>query len=358
MKSFRLNPKAGVLFLALVVVLSFQQCSKVAVSDLGSESLSSGTDVVGQGEQPVDTPLQNRIHKAVLKADQSPLDIILVVDNSGSMEVDSLHLADRLEGFVQALEASAINWQMCLIQTSNLGAVVRWSGSSTHILNSQVSNLGSIFRQTISQMSFSGNGDERGVASLSKNLDARASNGCYRSQSVVTTIVISDEDERSMGGVWDIYEGLLKKSILDQQFRQLEHIDHPKNYIAKFKDVLPMNKLISNSIVVPTADPGCHAQQLKDSASFYGKQYELLSQLTGGSVGSICAADYAPVLSQFASVIKRSFKDVELECVPEGPIRVISSNNSALSWSLNHKTVSFESELAQDLPVEIDYQCR
>jgi len=360
MRLIKLKHQPTIFILTLLVVLSFQQCSKVAVTDLGSSASSSENP---NGE-PVDPNLRQITQNSVLKADRSPLDIILVVDNSGSMREDSEHLAARLENFVKALETSGFNWQMCLVRTDyndTAGAAQDWyglSGDKAHILNYQSTQLGTIFSNTISTMGFSGSGDERGVAALSRNLDSRAANSCYRQGSVVTTIVISDEDERSMGGLRDIYEGHISSAQLDNQFRALEAIDLPANLITRFQSALPSNKLISNSIIVRSGDTACFNQQIQSNPAFYGKQYELLSSLTGGAVGSICATDYAPVLSQFASVIIKSIKEVELQCVPVGSIKVTSANNSALKWTLSGKTVSFESSLEQDLAIQIQYQCQ
>lgn len=361
MRTFKKNQQLGILLLALSLFLPFQHCSKVAVSDLGEDASKIGIDdpTGGQG----DPTFRNVTTSSLLKAEDSPLDIMLVIDNSGSMDADSAHLADRLENFVSALGASGVNWQMCLIRTDlalTNGAPQNWAGTSSKILNAQTANLGTKFRDTISAMSFGGNntGDERGIAALSKSLDSRNSHGCYRQGSVVTTIVISDEDERSMGGIKSIYEGIISSQQISNQYKVLEAIDEPVNLLSKFNSALTSNKLLSNSIVVRSNDNACFtAQNAQDTPAFYGKKYEELSSLTGGSVGSICATDYAPVLSQFATVILKSYKNVELECVPHGPIQVISSN-PALKYTLSGKTVSFEAELQADLAITIKYVCK
>ena len=139
----------------------------------------------------------------------------------------------------------------------------------------------------------------------------------------------------------------------------MEAIDFATNMNAAFKSALPSNKLVSNSIVVQSGDMACFDTQRfqKDSIAFWGKQYEALSSLTGGAVGSICAADYGPVLSKFASVINKSYKAVQLECNPISAITVQAADGSQMSYTRSGMTLNFETSLSQDLEISISYMC-
>ena len=344
-----------------LLVVGFQNCSKVEVaSSLDSASTSLGIE---GGENLV---LKDFSQKALLDPANNKLDIILVIDNSGSMKDDSAKLASRLEGFIQNLSSSAIDWQACITTTdvgSTSGKSLKWkTGAGKLVLNKSDGNLSTVFADTIASFFTSGGGgDERGVYALSRNLEYISSSGCYRDGSLVSTIILSDEDERSVGGDKAFYQFLVDAKLLSQtdlnnQHKDLTDEDLPANYIADFRAKLPNNRVIANSIVVPTGDMSCIQSQLASSASFYGRIYEQLSQLTGGAVGSICANDYSATLDDFADTIKQAFAKVELDCTPANPVNVALVSGTAPTWNLSNKTMNI-SNIVEQTELLIKYQC-
>lgn len=350
------------ILMSLVLMLSFQNCSKIAVEGTTDTSSSGLLDP----QDAEDLVLKDFSQKAYLNPNNNKLDIILVIDNSGSMKDDSEKLASRLEGFIQNLSSSSIDWQAC-ITTTDVGATsgksLKWkTGNGKVVINKMDANLSAIFADTIASFfESSGNGDERGVYALRKNLESISGSGCYRQGSLVSTIILSDEDERSVGEDKNYYKFLVDsqqvgQSELDKQFKGLTDVDLPANYIADFRAKLPYNRLISNSIVIPTGDRNCLDSQLTSNPSFYGRVYEQLSQITGGAVGSICSNDYTATLEDFADTIKQAFAQVELDCTPAHPVNVSLLKGTAPAWNLDKKTMNI-SNIVEETELMIKYQC-
>jgi len=134
---------------------------------------------------------------------------------------DLKKLAASLGNFVKDLDSSNIDWQMCMTTTSptSLNGVAKWGqsftwvgavsdkGTSTTLLKKALANLDSIFINTVNSLKIGlpGSGDERGIKSALQHfqygsLNLVNNNGCYRNGAAISVIIVSNEDERSVGG--------------------------------------------------------------------------------------------------------------------------------------------------------------
>lgn len=246
--------------------------------------------------------------------DQNKVDVLLVVDDSGSMEKDNAKLANKLSGFVTRLENSNIDWQMCVTTTSTdyfRGRPIQWQGSTngSHILKKTSGNLHSIFRKTMTWIGAGFEDDERGILAMNLSLKDNGRSHCYRNKAALAVIVISDEDERSVGG---------NANLSSYDYKPLGALDWPSSFLTTVKEVFPAGKrVVVNSIIVK--DKQCLDQQRAEASNargYYGTKYRRLSNLTGGGVESICAADYSLSLQRFHSCIIKKLGSLKLQCVP------------------------------------------
>jgi hypothetical protein len=292
-----------------------------------------------------------------LSPQSAKVDLLLIVDNSGSMSDDSLELADKLEGFVTALEDLEIDWQMCLTTTkisSNKAAVKNWvglSGDRKWILNRQAAHFGEKIINTIEEMAFGGDstGDERGIAALSLHYDQRSENGCYREGAAFSAILISDEDERSVGG---------NEALNDRQYEPLQSIDLPDKYLQKISGKIV--RMTFNSLIVKPGDQACYDLQnaQEHSTAHYGTLYKELSQKTNGVVGSICSENYATELGQFATAIQQSLTRIRLQCVPvEGSLKVVVTGQTTERWQLQGQEILIDQIGSSATNWEMTYKC-
>ncbi|HVK62528.1 MAG TPA: vWA domain-containing protein [Bdellovibrionales bacterium] len=341
--------KLFVLFLVFVL-LGLSACSPVSFSankaddDQKGASCAQGQDCDGDGE--VDT--FRSVSETLKTANISKLDIIFVVDTSGSMDKERAALGQRLISFIDGLP-SDVDWQICLTTTDlakENGRFINFSNGAK-VLNAQTSSVETVFQNSMNLPS--GNGDERGVAALNAAV-TRKDADCFRSGAAVASIVLSDEDERSTGG-WDEFK-------THTQYRALEAIDLPSNLVKAIETSFGRKKVFtSQSIVIKSGDQGCYDEQMKDSNVFFGRRYEELSKLTGGVIGTVCAADYAQQLGDFADRVTDSLSSVSLQCVPpEKPSVDIGSASSTVTWSGNK--IFFSPALPAGSSVTVKYRCK
>lgn len=339
---------AKIFFLSTLFLLS--ACSKVQVADLSSE-LDTGNAGLGNGVRTATISLKPQ-------AQASKLDLLLVIDDSGSMKPDSLALASKLEGFIRKLEANSLDWQMCLTSTDTLnirGGSILWSGTSSNVLAKGTPNLNNIIVSTIDQMSFGNSGDERGIAAMIMHLQQMSHNHCYRPGAALSVILISDEDERSVGG--DI-------TLNRSQYVALDNNDQPETYISLVQSQLkvgmsPVAHTV-HSIIIKPQDQSCLAEQNNQGyPGFVGTYYHKLSSLTGGTVGSICSKDYSVDLSVAADQITKSLQRVKLECAPAPGYKVTTSPALAnIKTTVDGDYIIIESQLSQETLVNIQYTCQ
>lgn len=256
------------------------------------------------------------------------VDVLLVIDDSGSMYKDTSRLAPKLAGFVDQLDGSNIDWQMCITTTDTeyfQGRPIQWGtgfGSGftpiNHILRRSTGNLNAIFIDTMRWIGAGFSSDEQGIKAMNLAIKDNSRSKCFRDKAALQVIVISDEDERSVGGNY---------SISPNDYKPLGPLNTPESFINTVREEFsPGKKVIVNSIVVK--DATCKAQQeAQGERSFYGNSYINLSHRTNGNTESICAPDYSNCLGLFYQNVKMTLGSVNLQCNPD-PLNNVKVNGS------------------------------
>lgn len=299
------------------------------------------------------------------------LDVTLIIDDSNSMLADNQKLGQRLQGFVSDLTNAGFDWQMCVTVTHAQqltasdptlywGASRYWvGGNSGYLLKPNSGNISQIFQDTITQIGagWAGTDDERGIKAAWWHLwngDIRYSgaSGCYRKDAGLATLIISDEDERSIGG--DI-----SQQYYAGEYKVLENDDLPQTYVNYVKEVFGNNKrFATNSIIVRPGDSTCMASQdAAGSKSHYGTKYNELSLLTGGGVGSICDNDYTNNLKYFKDQIVKEMASLPLECNPVGNVNVSFTNGFTAVTRVENGVLFFNPKVPVGVTIRADYKC-
>jgi hypothetical protein len=313
-------------------------------------------------------PYRNIVYQKLVQPSDNKVDILMVFDDSNSMAPDNAKLAQRLQNFVSDLTASGIDWNMCATVTRgqdvNSNGVLLWGasriwvnyiGSPAWILKLGATDPYSIFTNTVAAIGagWAGTDDERGIKAAFWHAEYSQYNTCYRNDASLSVIMISDEDERSVGGDASqvYYQGELKT---------LEEEDQPQAYINKIKQKFGNDKRFTfNSIIVKPGDAACMAAQDADgSKSHYGYKYSELSQLTNGATGSICAADYSTSLYYFKDRIVNSLASIPLECAPVGDVAVtITPALGGVMTQLQNNNLSFNPAIPVGRTIKLEYKC-
>lgn len=302
------------------------------------------------------------------------LDILLVVDDSSSMLADNQRLASRLQGFVNDLSAQGFDWQMCATVTNATrysssdpnyywGLSQNWSGNPNTpkwILKSGTANTNQIFTDTINAIGagWAGTDDERAIKAAWWHLwngepGVAGTSGCYRADAGLAVIVLSDEDERSIGG------DQTQAYYQDEKNKPLESDDLPQTYVNYVKQVFGNTKRFSvNSIIVRPQDTTCKASQdAEGSISHYGTKYAELSNLTGGYIGSICDTDYSTNLNYFKSVIVKSQASFPLQCSAPTNMNVTVNPTYTYTSSISNSRIIFTPQVNSGSSVNLKYVC-
>lgn len=354
------------LWTSAIMVLSLSACGPVKFS---ASSEENPTPVNPAGN------LRDVHYNNLITASNNKLDIVLVIDDSNSMLADNQKLAANLSGFVTKLQNSNIDWQMCATPTRALptasnqyvwGASFYWQKTSTPsselgiVLKKGTPNLSSIFTNTIEYINagWAGSDDERAIKAAYRHVyngDLRYSgnSGCYRSDSAIAYIIISDEDERSVGGD-------ASQKYYSSELKELENEDKPSVLVAYIKEVFGNERRFTvNSIIVKPNDTTCkNSQDAGGARSHYGVKYAELSNLTGGGIGSICDTDYSTNLNLFFDKISDSLSSVPLECAPyNNSVTVTITPTMSVSSRVEGTSLVFDTPVPAGRTVDLKYQC-
>jgi hypothetical protein len=245
------------------------------------------------------------------------LDVIVVIDDSGSMKADQTKFANNFAEFVEKLNASNIDFRICVTTTDvhyYKGSPIIWgkySGKKDEkrkdildpysvVLDPEADDLPKHVQDTINSLGAEWSSDERGIAAVSLMAE-NFRNPCFRGSGVLQMIVLSDEDERSVGGIIELSR---------LQFKKIEEIDKPSNLNIELRQKFKYQNFRWNSVIVVPNDKKCESIQDKENPSFPGTYYFEFAKITAGQVASICDANYESFFSNIYASIEQDFASV------------------------------------------------
>ncbi|MCB0377350.1 MAG: hypothetical protein KDD33_02570 [Bdellovibrionales bacterium] len=264
-------------------------------------------------------------HIAMLEvSDDRPVDILFVIDDSGSMDFERSSLASRFSGFLNKVDG--LDWQIGVIttnvynnQANKQGRFVKFQAESfglsgVYILDSSMDagTAQSIFGQTVQAIpSGSGSGAEMGIwaskLAIDRALDSSGSTvnepnrQFFRDGADLAIVVLSDEDENSNG-----------TSVKMQ----------PADFVQYVSSSFGQKNFTWHSIIVRPGDNNCRLDNQGGAPQYYGVKYDELSRLTGfgqaggAIIGSVCERDYTTQLADIGQSVKDMQKTISLECAP------------------------------------------
>ena len=243
-------------------------------------------------------------------SEDRPVDILFVIDNSGSMETERANLAERIDGMINNIQD--LDWQIAMITTDSSSGLPYSDGrfldlanmSGSYILDStmDVNFAQETFGRTIQNVP-AGAGWEQGMYSVKNAIDLYV-NGSpehrsfFRDGAGFSVVVLSDEDE---GG------NEHSPQITPNQL--LSHVD---------QSFAGQKSMVFHSIITRPGDFTC----LNGLGAQYGDLYAELSRLTGNGqlggaiIGSVCEDNYASQLADIGQSVKDLQNSIELDCAP------------------------------------------
>jgi hypothetical protein len=274
------------------------------------------------------------------------VDVVFVIDNSGSMAYEQQSMAKRTANFLSILRG--LDWQVAITTTDPRptatggdGQFVTLTGGNPGewILDSRMNEKTAQDRlsQTL-QRKETGSGTEQGIRAVYRVVERWQANDnkartLVRDGAQLAAVLISDEDESANTVKNDPHE-LMK--LVNQAFGGQKRFNF-------------------HSIVTKSGDRKC---QTTYGATF-GLRYEALSNLTGGLIGSVCEMDYAAQVQGIAERVRNLLKTLTLECAPVAGRPVVVYRDGVVypgAFKNEGLNLLFETELLPGA-YTIKYQC-
>lgn len=222
------------------------------------------------------------------------IDILFVVDNSGSMSTEQAEIKNRISGFISKLQN--INWQIGVTSTDHDG-VLSTFGNSKQVLTYQDSNPDDLLGDAV-HMGANGSGTERGIYSTYRTIQravtfpTSSQAQLIRDKAAFATVLISDEDECSTG---------CSASVVPSS---------PQGLLDLVTNSYGVEKRFAFHSIIYIPGTNC------PTGLSPGNTYKQLTDLTHGILGDVCAASYADQLASIGDSVIDLVTSVQLKCTP------------------------------------------
>lgn len=246
----------------------------------------------------------------VFKQSDGVVDILWVLDDSGSMKNQRQTLADNFSRFLQELLKLKVNFQIGVISTNakDLGEL----RGTTKIITNTTIDPQPVFTENTT-FPDSRTRWEQGLRmtqlALTPPLIDNANKGFLRPNAALAVIAVSDEDDSSYGDT-----GYFVRFLRGAKGKGNE-------------------SLVSFSVIGGTTPNGCYppGEQI-----YYGGlaapafRYSTVATRTGGVVGSICDASFEDTLVQIAQALNTLRRVFPLSIVPDPSTLSVTVNGVAI----------------------------
>jgi hypothetical protein len=276
--------------------------------------------------------VQEKFQQASLPA----VDLLLVIDDTASMEQEQAALASSIGDLADALDQVDLAWQIGVTTTTLWPGEAGWLVGTPYVLTPSVPDVHALLEER-AQPGVDGSAPEAGLAATLLALELAAPGfpnaGFLRSDATLHVVVLSDADDGSTDALGDDPVGV----FLDA-------------FTAYDRPAGPA----SVSVVVGDVPSGCVGATGNAQA---GTHYAEVAAATGGVVSSICGADFGPIVDAVADVVVNWPTRFELAAAPiPSSVRVaIDTERQLDGWSLDGAAIVFDAAPPPGAVVIVDY---
>jgi len=257
------------------------------------------------------------------------VDILFVVDNSGSMMSNQTNLKNNFSSFISAFASSGVSYQIAIITTDSSSFV-------GPIIDSSSTDPTGEFDTQIDSIGVGGSTMEKGLHYAYESTtvgDAAPGAGFQRPDARLVVVYVSDEPDHSDHGATS----------------GMTYAD----YANSLKSLKSSLDLIVAHAIAGDYPSGCSAN---GGAQFGEGYYEVVSQ-TAGTFMSICAADWSVTMDTLArdSIMSNGFT-LTGDAIPDS-IEVYVDSVLVTSWIYDEatRTVLLASPPAEGSNIDITY---
>ncbi len=254
------------------------------------------------------------------------IDILIVIDNSGSMEEEQISMAEKFEDLISDL--NEVDWQINIITTDNVCKRL-----PELPLKPDTPELMALFQKAIRAGTL-GSGYERPLRNTMDHLKGVCTSNppWLREKSDLAIVIVSDEDEDSSSRFY------LKHDIFLNEIEALGY-------------VLGKDAKVHGIIGHPSVPcPNVEAPGITLAAAIQGG---------GGLWGSICAPDYSQTLSAISRDMRKNLTvDFPLRFAPVLNTLRLELDNVAYNgeWTIIGQRIVLANSLPENSTLRIHYQ--
>lgn len=291
---------------------------------------SLGLSACAKNAQFAYTPQQDNFQQN-LSYSAKKVDILWVVDNSGSMLSSQKALSENISRFMDQFSRRNLDFQMAVTTTdayldlfdngdrSLLKNGAPKTGKTGHpLINRDTPNFKKIIEETIIQGT-SGASDERAFLSLRMALNNPKNKGFLREGSYLAVIILSDEDDFSHKGDFPIV------FAHDKRLEQIKVTTKYLDSLTRGDSLLPR----FNVSAIGVLDDAC-LKKLNDSTQKVSSRYNQITADTNGVLGSLCD-DFSKTLSKISGRILELATRFELSRKPDTKTIVVKVNGKVVA---------------------------
>lgn len=316
----------------------------------------------------------------------TPVDILFVSDNSGSMSRDQRTLGTKFPSFFNIVKnfdyRVAITTTDVFTKTGGTGrggTLVSFSDGS-NFLTRNSSNAQTQFSTAIQRpetatcdsylashncnganpgrnsdcsdyYNYCPNDDSRGIYAANLVVSNNPA-GFLRESAPLHVVIMSNADERVLGGNYPPWP--------------LENLDQPSTLVSRVQSMYNGAKSLRvHTLVIQPGDSSCLSQEVDSNLGTFGQYapvYASLSSMTSGISGSICASDYSGQLAQIANMVQLNLMTtIPLRCKTSvGSLQyTLSPVNSSIVGTLDSSgmNLNFNQPIPSTSTVTLTYEC-
>lgn len=226
---------------------------------------------------------------------QRPIDILWVIDNSGSMANSQQNLATNFQSFINRFAGLGYDFHMGVTSTDaylayhynqNSRSKLKDGSGTTHsgvfIMDKNTPNLSQVFVTNV-KLGTSGSGDERAFSSLEHTLGNPLNAGFRRPGAFLSIIIVSDEEDFSH---YDWQNGI-NSYTFTESYSNLFPISRFTDFLDTLTNSTPGGVRNYSVSTISINDSACLAQ-LSDNSQKINQRYRQIATATQGSIGSLC----------------------------------------------------------------------
>jgi len=264
----------------------------------------------------------------------SMVDILWVIDDSGSMSANQSRVAEGFEAFAAGLESTNIDFHLGVVTTD----MDRENPNAGHLIGDPPyltpdDDYLALFQERV-QVGIEGSGKEKGLSAaleaLSEPTISSYNEGFLREDAVVSIIFVSDEEDCSDNEA-------LANEIDDACYLQDELLINIDLVIEDFRELKEdPSKVLASGIIGPPSEDAC-------DSTWHGRRYEKVINATGGVLGSICERDYDGIMDQLGlpvaglrTVFELSYPALE-ETIEVSVDEELIENSASSGWTYDEE---------------------